>query len=539
MRTSEHGAVSATRIEAIEAGEHALRDGGTAADAAVTACLVLGVVEPYMTGLGGTGELVHLDVDGTCTVVDAAARAPRAAHATLFGEAVGPPACYGWPAVVGRRNEVGGSAVTAPPLLAGLVATHRRFGRLPWARLVEPAIEIADGGWDLDFFSEAAVFDALDDLRAFSDGLLELTYPVGTRPFGLDGVRRRLRNPALAGTLRRVARNGADTLRRGPVADAIVAASRRDGGCLAHEDLQAVEAVVHEEVAPLVTYRGWSVYGSLAPSGAVTTAQILGILEQTPTTGEPGDPAWYGDFASACKVAFDDRFELLSGDDEPESVASFLSERALREAATRASMQPPRTAPTVPASTPLTATTHLSAADRAGRVVSFTSTLLSLFGSRAAAAEHGFYLNNGMMWFDPRPGRRASIHSGGRALSAVSPLVLVDPAGTTRIALGALGGRRIVSAVAQVAAFRIDHGMPLAQAVDIPRVHVEPTASHIDERLPSETRDALRARGFDATSLVYGPMTLAFARPNGVEWSPAGIMAGIDRRSRDTWRYGR
>jgi gamma-glutamyltranspeptidase/glutathione hydrolase len=508
MRASEHGAVSATRIEAIEAGEQVLREGGTAADAAIAACFVVGVVEPFMTGLGGVGELVHLDVDGSCTVVDAGARAPRAATAELYGEPVdGPAGGYGWPAVEGRRNEVGGSAVAAPRLLAGLAEAHRRFGRLPWSRLVEPAIEIGDAGWDLDFFTEACVVAALDDLEAHSDGLLAVTYPKGLRTFGLDGLRRRLRNPALAETLRKIARDGEEVLRHGPVADEIVGATQRDGGCLAHEDLEDVEAAVLEEVAPLVTYRGWAVYGSSAPSGAVTVAQILGLLEHSTAWGGLTDSAWYAEFASACLAAFDDRLEFLSGEGATAGRAT-------------------------------TATTHLSAADRDGRVVSFTSTLLSLFGSRTAAADHGFYLNNGMMWFDPRPGRSASIHPGARALSAVSPLVLVDPAGTTRIALGALGGRRIISAVAQVAAFRIDRGMPLDEAVDVPRVHIEPTASHVDERLPPESLDALRARGFDVTSIVYSPMTLAFARPNGVESGPAGVTTAIDRRSRDTWRYG-
>src|SRR5262249_53089579 len=152
------------------------------------------------------------------------------AHDALYGEPLdGPPGGYGWPAVEGRRNEVGGSSVAAPRLLAGLAAAHRRFGRLPWARLVEPAIEIAEAGWALDFFTDAAVFDAYADLEAYSNGLLDATYPPGTKPFGLDGVRRTLRNPALAETLRRIARDGEDVLRAGRVADAIIiAAAQRD-----------------------------------------------------------------------------------------------------------------------------------------------------------------------------------------------------------------------------------------------------------------------------------------------------------------------
>lgn len=499
---SEHGAVSAPRLEAIEAGERLLREGGSAADAAIAGCLVLGVVEPYMTGLGAVGELVHLDADGSCSVVDAGGRAPLAATPDLFGDPVGGPSGgYGWPAVEGRRNEVGGSAVCAPRLLAGLAEAHRRFGRLPWARLVEPAIELAEHGWALDFFTEASVFAALADLERYSDGLLEVTYPRELRTFGLDGMPRRLRNPALAETLRRVARDGEDALRSGPVAEAIVGAVQRDGGVLGADDLRAVEAPVHEDCAPLADYRGWSLYGSPAPSGAVTAAQVLATLGQGPAR-ERNDPGWYADFAAACSAAFSDRLERLSGEHA------------------------------------LTATTHLSAIDRDGNAVSLTSTLLSLFGSKSGVAEHGFYLNNGMMWFDPRPGSSNSIRPDARALSAVSPVVLVDPARTTRIALGALGGRRIVSAVAQIAAHRVDHGAAIAAAVDLPRVHVETGDCHVDERLPAETHDALRARGFATATLSFGPATLTSARANAVEMNPSGFEAGIDRRSRDTWRYG-
>lgn len=498
----EHGAVSAPRVEAIEAGEDVLRDGGTAVDAAVTACLVLGVVEPYMTGLGAVGELVHLDADGTCSVVDAGGRAPLAAHPELYGEPVGGAGGgYGWPPVEGRRNEVGGSAVCAPRLLAGLAEAHRRFGRLPWSRLVRPAIELAENGWTLDFFTEASAVAALADLETYSGGLLEVTYPRELRTFGLDGAPRRLRNPALAETLRQVARDGEEALRSGPVADAIVAAVRRDGGVLAAEDLRAVDAPVHDDVAPLVDYRGWSVYGSPVPSGAATVARILATLGQSPAR-TADDPGWYADFAAACSAAFADRLEHFSGEHA------------------------------------LTATTHLSVVDGDGRAVSLTSTLLSLFGSKSGVAEHGFYLNNGMMWFDPRPGSSNSIRPGGRALGAISPVVLADPPGTTRIALGALGGRRIISAVAQVAAHRIDHAFPLAEAVDAPRVHVETADCHVDERLPAETHDALRARGFATAALAFGPATLTSARANAVERSPAGFETGIDKRSRDTWRYG-
>jgi gamma-glutamyltranspeptidase/glutathione hydrolase len=506
------GRVSATRREAIDAGEAVLADGGNAVDAAVAACFVLGVVEPYMTGLGGVGELVHLDPSGRCSVVDAAARAPRSAPPDMYGPVGAAGGLYGWPQVAGQRNERGGAAATAPRLVAGLAAAHERWGALPWARLVEPAATLAERGWPVDFFTAAVLSEAMPTLAA-DPAARALYYPQGFPPVsGVDGVRVTTRNPDLAAVLHAVAERGAAAVGTGPVAESVVERARQDGAALTLEDLAeaAAPARVLDDVPPLVTYRGWRVHGSPLPSGAVTAARILAALDRSPAAAGPREPARYAAVAGASADAFAHRLAALSGDGPAETSAG-----------------------------PTTATTHLSVVDADGRSVALTSTLLSLFGAHAVPAGQGFCLNNGMMWFDPRPGRANSIAPGRRALSAVSPLVAVSPDGQRRLALGGLGARRIISAVAQVLECVVDHRLPLAEAVDVPRVHADPVDCHVDERLPAEVADALRARGLAPVQVHYGPTSLATARVNGVERTADGSFSrGIDRRSRDTWEYG-
>jgi gamma-glutamyltranspeptidase/glutathione hydrolase len=506
------GTVSATRREAIDAGEAVLADGGNAVDAAVAACFVLGVVEPYMTGLGAVGEFVHLAPDGRCSVVDAAARAPGGATPEMYGPVGAPGGLYGWPQVAGQRNERGGASATAPRLVAGLAAAHERWGTLPWDRVAAPAVHLADAGWRVDFFTAAVLSEAMPTLSA-DPAARALHYPDGFPPIsGVDGVLAMTRNPDLAAVLQRVAEQGAGALAAGPVAEAVVARARQDGGALGLDDLAAAgaPAPVLDGVAPLVTYRGWRVHGSPRPSGAVTAARMLATLERSVRAGAVEDPERYAAVAAASAEAFAHRLAELSGDGAVETSAG-----------------------------PATATTHLSVVDADGRSVALTSTLLSLFGAHAVPTGTGFCLNNGMMWFDPRPGRANSIAAGRRALSAVSPLVAVSPDGRRRLALGGLGARRIISAVAQVLDAVIDHDLPLAEAVDVPRVHADPVDCHADERLPDAVLDALRARGLSPVRMHYGPTSLALARVNGVQrGADGGFTRGIDRRSRATWEYG-
>jgi gamma-glutamyltranspeptidase/glutathione hydrolase len=536
-------AVAAPRREAIAAGERLLAAGGNAIDAAVAAAFALCVVEPYMTGLGAVGELVYLDRSGRAHVVDAAARAPAHARDDMYdvvGEAVG---LYGWPEVEGAANTFGAAAVTAPRLVAGLHEAHRRFGRLPWGETMRPAIELASTGWEIDYFTAAVLAHEMPTL-ARDPVAAELYYPDGfplAPPIGNPPVP--IRNERLAETLRLVAADGPAALGSGRIAREILALAGPPRGILTNADLADAAAGVVSGVEPLVRFRGWAIYGSPLPSGAATVAQILAILELAgPPEPSAYSPARYRRAALASHVAFSDRLSRLAGDDPPEDVALLLGESNLRRAVEALERGTVGGAVATPrADSPVTATTHVSAVDSDGAVVSVTHTLLSLFGAHVGVRQGGFFLNNGMLWFDPRPGRPNSIRPRARALAAMSPMIAVSPDGTRRLGVGALGARRIVPAVAQVIENVVDYGMTLDRAVDWPRVHADTNAATVDERLPAEVVSALAAAGLAPRHAHYGPTTLISARACGVSFDAAtgAVERGIDARAEAAWRFGR
>jgi gamma-glutamyltranspeptidase/glutathione hydrolase len=535
-------AVAAPRREAIEVGERVLATGGNAVDAAVGAAFALCVVEPYMTGLGGLGELVYLDPQRQAYVVDAAARAPLAAHERMYrvvGDAEG---VYAWPAVEGSRNVVGPAAVTAPRLVAALEVAHGRFGRLEWRDVVEPAAALARDGWEVDYFTSAVVTHEMPTL-ARDPVAAALLYPGGVPlPPPIGNPPRRIRNEPLAEALAAVARDRAAAISGGEVAEDILVVAGAPRGVLTREDLEAAVAGVVDRVEPLVRFRGWAIYGSPLPSGAVTAAQTLAMLDRAGgAASDPGSPARYVRSAIASTVAFQHRLSRLTGDGGSEQVHEFVSEENLVAGADAvvAGSVPTRGAPAL-RDEPVTATTHVSVADADGGVVSLTHTLLSLFGAHVGVARGGFFLNNGMMWFDPRPGCVNSIAPGRRALSAMSPMIAVSPDGARAVAVGALGARRIIPAIAQVLENVIDYGMPLAAAVDWPRVHADSLATLVDERLPQQVVAKLADAGFAPARAPYGPTTLFFARASGVAADAAtgAVEAAVDRRSAATWRFG-
>jgi gamma-glutamyltranspeptidase/glutathione hydrolase len=536
------GAVAAPRHEAVEAGEAILEAGGTAVDAAVAVAAVLAVVEPYMTGPGALIEGVTLDATGRCDVLDGAAHAPKGATADMF-RVIGPPgrADYAWPEVEAAANVYGGLAVAAPRWAAGLWALHRRSGRIPWADLFTPAIELARDGFRVDYFTAAVVAREMGTLsrdpeaaRLYYPGGLPLSPPI-------DGPETRVANPALVTTLEAIAQDGPDALARGPIADAIVRTVRDRGGVLAHGDLTgAFGADVIGPVRPAVRFRDHDILVSPRPSGGVTVGQILGILDAAgPPAGAPMSVERYTRFARASIAAFESRLTTMSGGDDEGALAEFLGLDRLRAAAAAMSVIEDRPHPPPSGNHPSTATTCFAVADGESAIVAVTTTLLSFFGSQVGVEGYGFHLNDAMLYFDPRPGNSNSIASGKRALAAVAPLVMVSPDGTRRTAIAGLGARRIISATAQAVENRVDHGLALQEAIDLPRVHVDTVEALVDERLPSDVADAIERLGWPIRREHYGPTTAGLARLMAVETDRQArtSTAAIDLRSQATWRF--
>lgn len=475
---AENWMVAAANPFAVEAGAEVLAAGGSAADAMIAVQAVLGLVEPQSSGLGGGAFLVWYDAaTGEITTLDGRETAPMAARPTLFQDENGETIGF-FEAVVGGRS------VGTPGTPALMEAAHRRWGRANWSGLFDAAIAHAENGFTVSPRLAELVAGDADRLRRFP-ATEAYFFPGGTGVSAGD----RLRNPAYARTLRAMAREGADAVYSGPIAEGIVAtvrAAEGNPGLLSLADLAAYEVV--ERPAVCVEYRAHDVCGMGPPSsGALTVGQILGMLGgyDLAELGPESAEAWrlIGD---ASRLAFADRGRYMADSDfvpmptEGLVDPAYLAERGALLAGDDAL---PEVAPGRPewdhaqiwaddTSLELPSTSHISIVDRDGNALSMTTTIENAFGSRLMAPG-GFLLNNELTDFSFRTHADGvpianRLEPGKRPRSSMSPtIVLRDDAPV--LVVGSPGGSRIIGYVAQTIIAHLDWGMDVQQAVAMPR----------------------------------------------------------------------
>ena len=492
---SRGGVVSTQHQAASESGARVLADGGNAVDAAIAASLALATVEPWMSGLGGGGYmLVRPAGEARTHAVSFGMVAPGAldpADYPLTGEAGAD--MFGWPAVKEDRNMRGPLAVAVPGQVAGLARAHERFGTWGWADLVAPACALAEQGMEVDWHATVAIAASAQELAPDPDcaaTYLAEGFPQAT-PW--TGAAPHIRLGRLAETLRRLAEAGPADFYTGEIARAIGADMTALGGRLSTADLAAYRARIDE--APAVGYRDALVGTAPGLTAGPTLVDVLNRLSASlhPDAAPPGGAA-YAAYAEALQAAYAERLRGMGEGTGTE---------------------------------PASCTSHLGVADRDGTVVALTQTLLSPFGAKVMLPQTGILMNNGIMWFDPRPGRPNSIGPGKRPLSNMCPTI-VELADGRRAALGASGGRRILPAVAQLLSFLADFGMSPDDAAHCPRINVDgPDLVEADARLPAETLAMLKAR-FAVAVRPHGVHPSAYACPNAVAWEPeSGTATGV------------
>ena len=479
---AERQMVAAANPLAADAGLAILRAGGNAIDAMVTTQLVLGLVEPQSSGIGGGAFLVYFDADaGRLTTFDGRETAPAAATPKLFLDAAGEPLAF-YDAVVGGRS------VGTPGTVRLLFDTHERYGKLPWAAIVQPAIDLAREGF--------AVSPRLNELIA-EDAERLSRYP-GTKGYFFDAdsaplpVGTILTNAAYADTLATIAKKGADGFYEGPVAQGIVDTVRNaegNPGVLALADLASYAIVEREPVC--VVYRSADVCGMGPPSsGALTIGQILGVLapHDMAALGPDSAEAWrlIGD---ASRLAFADRSRYMADSDfvpmpqrgllDPDYLAgraALLSgDGALADDAVAPGMPPWDHAMLLGDDTAieLPSTSHFAIVDPDGNVVSMTTTIENGFGSRLMTG--GFLLNNELTDFSfathDADGHviANAVAPGKRPRSSMAPTIVMRD-GTPVIAIGSPGGSRIIGYVAQALIAMLDWGMDVQQAIAMPHL---------------------------------------------------------------------
>jgi len=458
------GVVAAQHRRAAEVGAAVLADGGDAIDAAIATSFAIGVVEPWMSGpaAGGCMTLWRAD-EARAYVVDYGMRSPREldpANYPLSGRGTGSD-LFPWAAVVGDRNVQGATAVAVPGVVAGMSLAHQRFGRVPWADLVAPAAKLAEEGMLVDWYSGLLIASTARALALDPDAaalfLEDGRWPIlGTWTAVAE---KRLDQRVLARTLHQIAHEGAHAFYQGEVGQALVQDVRDKGGCLSLADLRAYRATLGEALA--TPYRGGWIHAVPGMTGGPTLARALEILATSlqPVRAAPG-PQSYVAYARALDAAFDSRLDRMGDNESPDAPSC---------------------------------TTHFSIVDRHGNLCAVTQTLLSIFGARAVSPSTGILLNNGVMWFDPEPGRPNSLAPDKRCLGNYCP-VIGEIGDGRRFALGASGGRKIIGAVLQLSSFLIDHGLTLEEAFHQPRIDMSGSGSVVADRaLPDGVIEALRS----------------------------------------------
>ena len=500
LPTAREAAVASAHPLATAAGHHVLARGGNAFDAAVAVVAALAVVEPYSSGLGGGGFwLLHRNADGFQTMVDGRETAPGAARAEHYVAADGK--------VIAQATTRGGKAVAIPGAPAAMVHVSQRYGRLPLAAALAPAIALAREGFRVD--PRYARIARLRE-RLLQDG-------VGTAAIYLDNGRAPevgfvLRQPELAVTLDLLAQEGAPGFYSGRVARALVTSVNAAGGLWRLDDLAGYRAVERPPVR--FEYRGARITAAALPSaGGIALAQALGILRDFPMHDVAAARTAHL-VAEALRRAFRDR-ALHLGDPDFVRVPQerlmdpvYLKGQAagIDEAAAGRSAAPPAADAVRSGSGN---TTHVSIIDQSGNRVAATLTINLLFGSAIVGHGTGVLLNNEMDDFALREdvpnsfllrgGSANAIAPGKRPLSSMTPTFVEDRKGV--LILGAPGGSRIVSQVL-LAALEYVHSprVDLARIVGMPRYHhqfwpdrleVEPGA------FSDDWRKALRAKGHD------------------------------------------
>ncbi len=482
------GLVASQHHQASAIGAAVLADGGNAIDAAVATSLAIGTLEPWMSGLGGCGNLLYLEAaSGRCHAVEFGVRAPLDLDPAFYALAEGgvDDDLFGWPAVVDDRNVHGPASFAAPAYLAGIATAAERFGTRPLAELIAPALESARAGMVVDWYATLKIAAAAPVLARFEESA-RCYLPGGFAPAGeWGGPVPRIRLGRLADTLQRIAEAGWQDFYRGDLAAALAADLESAGSFLRAADLAAVAPRVGD--ADACRYRGARVFTAPGLTAGPTLQQVLAAMEPAFTPGAAPDAEAYLAYADALLAGYETRLATMGDADD-------------------------RRAPGC--------TTHISVVDRDGNLVALTQTLLSVFGSKVMLPGTGILMNNGMMWFDPRPGRPNSIAPGRRPLSNMCP-VAVQRGDGVRFAAGASGGRRIMAAVMQILSFLVDYRMSVEQAVHTPRIDVSGTPwvtafESLDEAVVA--RLAERHRVYREPNAVY---PVLYACPNVVARDPA------------------
>ena len=535
--------VASSSRTAAAAGAEILKGGGNAVDAAVAVGFALAVVYPEAGNLGGGGYMVIHMSDGRTAALDYRETAPAASFRDMYVDSSRKLTSF---SINGR------SASAVPAAVGGLTAAHAKFGSLPLAKVMAPAIRLAEEGFIVDSALARSVAGKKDVIAQYAGA--EVFLPGGS-PVAVGS---RIVQPDLANTLKAIARDGANGFYRGKIAQLIVeemqrgcppgvtGKARASHGCglITAGDLHGYKPVWRKPVT--TEFRGYRLL-TMPPSssGGITIGETLNILGGYPSLPQYGTTGYIHLLTSAFQRAFIDRNALLG---DPAFVKIPMERLSSKQYAAelRATIDTARRTPTSSVVMPVREgmeTTHYSVVDVNGNAVSTTTTLNGLYGSGVFVKGAGFFMNNTMDDFASQPGQpnmfglvqgeANAIAPGKRMLSAMSPTIVLDPKGKLFMVIGARGGPRIITSTAQVILNVIANGMTLSDAMSAPRIHHQALPDDIridDGGFAPEAVAKLKEMGYTIMPQGYigGSVVAIRVVPGGLEGmdDPRGYLGG-------------
>ena len=526
--------VAAANPVAAEAGQAVLAAGGSAADAAVAVQLMLNLVEPQSSGIGGGAFALYWDAsEGKLTTLDGREKAPLAADETYWLDDTGETVDF-WSAVIGGRS------VGVPGTLKLLENIHVHHGRLPWSELVLPTARMAEEGFEVSPRLAASIAGAADRALADFPATAAYFFDEAGAPRAAGTI---LKNPDFARALRLIAEHGSDPFYHGAIAGDIVAAVRTETntGILTQEDMAAYEVISRPAVC--VPYRGHDICGMGPPtSGGLTVGMMLGMLEGFDLAAlGPSPEAWHL-FAEAAKLAYADRGLYMADADFVDMPTEglvdplYLASRAelIDPAAAMAKAEagtPPwddgmlLLSPDTDLERP--GTSHFVIVDGHGDMISMTTTIETGFGSRVMT--NGFLLNNELTDFsraaeaDGKPIANR-VEGGKRPRSSMAPTIVMKD-GAPVMLVGSPGGSRIINYVAKTLVAMIDWGMDPQEAIDLGHVVNRNGGTDLEEGTEAaDLAEALTALGHEVK------MTNLNSGLHAIVIGPDGLTGGADGR---------
>ncbi len=549
--TSRDGMVAAKTPDAVEAGTAMLQRGGNAIDAAVATAFAAGVAEPWMKGLGGGGYLVAwIAAEQRSIAIEYPMISPAAATEDMFplaGSGVD-STLFGWPTVKDQANVIGHRAVAIPGTLDGLALALERYGTMSLAEVLQPAIALARDGVPVTWHTTYVIGRDAINLARFPATAEIFLSNQGHAPTTIDARNpAMIRQAALAAMLEGIAEQGPRWFYEDEVARKISDHLAQHGGVHTVDDFANYRA---QETSPRdIPYRDTVVSTVGGPSGGSSLAQIAKALDRLDIAalGHNTTQAIH-QVSQIYRRVYADRFSYLADPDHVDvPLDALLADDYIAEIVAAVTDGPagkprPATKERLGVSHDLGrsvgeymrdgSTTHLSTADNAGNVVSVTQTLLNAWGSRVVAPDTGVLLNNGMMWFDPEPGRPNSVAGRKRPLSNMAPVIARR--GNAAIAtLGSSGGRKISFCNTQLLMNLIDHDLGMQAAIDAPRFDTSTPPLLVSDRIDRETLDALANLGHEIVPVDETLLVGSFASPVGIRRSDDGILSG----GADPWYF--